>query len=154
MAYSNSFTTGWHFDDLSNIVNNRDVHLKDFSGTSLHSAVTTKIAGTRPIAYITFALNYYFSGPDIVPYHLVNFTIHLINALLVYALVLILAEQWHPEIARSQLRVFSLLVAALWSTSPLQTQAVAYICQTITSLAAFFFLLSILSYIRCLSSVF
>src|SRR5437773_6776696 len=152
MAYSNSFTTGWHFDDLSNIVNNRDVHLKDFSGTSLHSAVTTKIAGTRPIAYLTFALNYYFSGPDIVPYHLVNLTIHLINAILVYALVVMLAERWHPEIARSQLRVFSLLVAALWSTSPLQTQAVTYIVQRMTSLAALFFLLSILCYIRWRSS--
>ena len=152
LAYSNSFTTGWHFDDLSNIVNNRDVHLKDLSGTSLHSAVTTKIAGTRPIAYLTFALNYYFSGPDIVPYHLVNFTIHLINAILVYALVVMLAERWHPEIARSQLRVFSLLVAALWSTSPLQTQAVTYIVQRMTSLAALFFLLSTLCYIRWRSS--
>src|SRR6266513_1493786 len=96
IAYSNSFTTEWHFDDLSNIVNNRDVHLKDLSRASLHSAVTTKIAGIRPMAYLTFALNYYFSGPDLVSFHLVNFTIHLINAILVYALVLILAERWHP----------------------------------------------------------
>src|SRR5207247_10993656 len=125
--------------NVRNMVYSRYGQLNDIYETSLHSAVTTKIAGTLPIAYLTFALNYYFSGPDIVPYHLVNLTIHLINAILVYALVVMLAERWHPEIARSQLRVFSLLVAALWSTSPLPTQAVTYIVHRMTSVAAFVF---------------
>ena len=147
IAYSNSFITEWHFDDLSNILNNRDVHLRNLSWNSLRSAGTTKIAGTRPIAYLTFAVNYYFSGSDVVPYHIVNFTIHWVNACLVWLLVFILGKRWRPEIAGSSLQFFSLLVAALWPTSPLQTQAVTYVVQRMTSLAAMFFLLSVICYI-------
>jgi Tfp pilus assembly protein PilF len=152
-AYFNSFNAGWHFDDLSNIYNNPAVHLKDFSWGGLVAALGTKIGGRRPVAYLTFALNYHFSQLDPLPYHIVNFTIHCANACLLYLLVVILGQQWQPATRKSDLRLFSFLAAALWSVSPLQTEAVTYIVQRMTSLAALFFLLSFISYIRWRSQI-
>jgi Tfp pilus assembly protein PilF len=147
-AYSSSFDTAWHFDDLSNIYNNPAVHLKNLSWEGLNAALNTRIGGRRPVAYLTFALNYYFSELDVVPYHVVNFIIHCINAYLVFLLIFALGSRWQPEIRKSDLRLFSFFAAALWSTNPLQTQAVTYIVQRMTSLAALFFLLSTVSYVR------
>src|SRR5215831_1889450 len=147
-AYSSSFDAGWHFDDLSNIYSNSAIHLKDLSWEGFNAVLTTRVGGRRPVAYLTFALNYYFSRLEVLPYHVVNFIIHFINACLVFLLVLTLGRRWQPEIRNSTLQLFSFFVAALWSASPLQTQAVTYVVQRMTSLAALFFLLSTISYIR------
>jgi protein O-mannosyl-transferase len=147
-AYSGSFNAGWHFDDLSNIYSNPAVHLKDLSWEGFNAVLTTRIGGRRPVAYLTFALNYYFSELDVTPYHVVNFIIHCINAYLAFLLIFALGHRWQPEIRKPDLRLFSFFAAALWSTSPLQTQAVTYVVQRMTSLAALFFLLSTISYIR------
>jgi tetratricopeptide (TPR) repeat protein len=147
-AYAGSFNAGWHFDDLSNICSNRAVHLKDLSWEGFNTVLTTRIGGRRPVAYLTFALNYYFSELNVLPYHVVNFIIHCANAYLVFLLIFSLGRRWQPEIRKTDLRLFSFFAAALWSTSPLQTQAVTYVVQRMTSLAATFFLVSTISYIR------
>ncbi len=43
---------------------------------------------SRPIGYLTFALNYRFHGLNVTGYHIINLLIHIMNAVLVYFLVL------------------------------------------------------------------
>jgi protein O-mannosyl-transferase len=148
IAYANSFAADWHFDDLANIVNNRDVQITDLSWKGLHSALTSKIGGNRPVSYLSFALNYYLSGLNVGPYHVVNFIVHTLNAFLVFLLVLHVLKRSRFDVPLLHLEIFSFFAAALWSTNPLQTQSVTYVIQRMNLLACFFFLLSLIFYIR------
>jgi len=58
----------WHtldypfeLDDVLNIVNNHYIRLQRLDFESLHDAAFKSILKTRPIANLSFALNYYFS---------------------------------------------------------------------------------------------
>ncbi len=147
LAYSNSFHADWHFDDLSNIVKNRDIQIRGLSWSSLERSWSSRVAGMRPLAYLSFALNYYFSGLEVFGYHLINFALHFGNAFLVFFLAVQLSRRSHPDISEERRRLFAFFAAALWSLSPVQTQAVTYIVQRMSVLAAFFMLLSLVSYI-------
>ena len=153
LAYSNSFHADWHFDDLSNIVNNRDIQMRTLSWTTIERAWSSRVAGMRPLAYLSFALNYYASGLDVFTYHLVNFALHIGNAFLVFILAIQLSRRSHPDISEEKRRLYAFLAASLWSLSPVQTQAVTYIVQRMSVLAAFFMLLSLVCYIRARSVV-
>jgi len=52
-------------------------------GMELHGALKS-----RYIGYLSFALNYRVGGLDVTGYHVFNLALHILNALLVYALVL------------------------------------------------------------------
>jgi tetratricopeptide (TPR) repeat protein len=148
IAYSNTIHSTWHFDDYQNIVANPAVHLKTLSWKGVQSALMTRPGGMRAVAYLSFALNYYISGLNVFSYHLVNLLVHLCNAWLVFFIVVQLAQSMHPEAPLAKARVLAFFATALWAVSPLQIQAVTYIVQRIASLAAFFFLLSFLLYVK------
>jgi tetratricopeptide (TPR) repeat protein len=99
---------------------------------------------------LTFALNYRFGGLDTFGYHVVNIGIHFINGLLVYWLTLLLLS--NPVISgggREGWREWLSLGAALVFVShPVQTQAVTYIVQRLTSMATMFYLLAACLYIK------
>ena len=107
----------------------------------------------RPVTYLTFAINRHFDGYSVVGYHLFNITIHLLNALLVYAITLLtinLNASLGGGAALTSQRITSLMplfAALLFVSHPLQTQSVTYITQRFSSLVAFFFLLSLALYI-------
>jgi len=76
LIYADTLTTPFIFDDLSNIRNNPHIRvpalsLKNLARAGFHSQETR-----RPVANISFALNYYFNGYNLVGYHVVNILIH------------------------------------------------------------------------------
>ncbi len=142
IAYANSFQTGWHFDDGPNIIGNDDVLIPDLSWRSLAQALLSSPGGKRPLSYLSFALNYYFCGPEAASFHVVNFIIHCLNGILVLKVLSLLLRTASPNIAASRVRVLAFLGAALWSASPLQTQSVTYVVQRMNLLSAFFSLVS------------
>jgi hypothetical protein len=84
LAYSNSLHVPFVFDDESSIVRNSVIHsLSNY----LINGSGYELLPNRSIGYLTFALNYHFGGLNVVGYHVVNLLIHIMNALLVYALV-------------------------------------------------------------------
>ncbi|MBI4709845.1 MAG: hypothetical protein HY759_01860, partial [Nitrospirae bacterium] len=91
LAYSNTFNVPFHFDDASNIVENPIIKdLQYFSEPSNAKAFPMyNTFKNRFIGFLTFALNYRLHGFDVTGYHAVNLAIHIINALLVYWLVLL-----------------------------------------------------------------
>ncbi len=142
LIYSNTFSSPFHFDDESKIVGN--YKLKDLANLWPPS-------GLRYIGYLSFALNYYFGQLDVFGYHLVNITIHIINGLLVWWLVLLTFKTPLMEESNgfSRLKYFIALVSALiFISHPVQTQAVTYIVQRFTSLATLFYLLALVLYIK------
>ncbi len=104
----------------------------------------------RYVAFLTFALNYSLHGLDVFGYHLVNVSLHLVNALLVYALVALTLRT--PLLESSSLNEkrfrLALLTAMLFVVHPVLTEAVTWIWQRVAVLVATFYLASVIVYIR------
>src|SRR6266567_3390765 len=146
-AYSNSFGGSFQLDDLSSIVD--DPVIKDLRHF-LPGGEGYLQRPNRSVAYLTFAMNYWVGGLAPAGYHVVNLCVHLLNALLVYALVALCFRT--PRLRDSGLslhaREIAAVAAVLFATHPLQTQAVTYVVQRITSLATTFCLLALVQYLR------
>ncbi len=103
----------------------------------------------RYVGYLTFALNYKLHGLDVTGYHIVNIAIHILNALLIYLLIILTFKT--PFLAMSKLKeqskYIALLTSLIFVSHPVQTEAVTYICHGLAELAAFLYLLSFNAYI-------
>ena len=138
IAYSNTFSSPFQFDDIPNIVENRQIR-------SL-SNIPRLLKGQRGVTEATFALNYAAGGLNVRGYHLVNLLIHIANAALAYlflyyAFTTVRADDaWARKVS-----AFSSLIFAL---HPVQTQAVTYIVQRMESLSSLFYLLALISFIK------
>jgi len=146
LAYSNSFGVPFVLDDLESITRNETIRdlgnfLPGGSGYDFHPR--------RWVGYLSFALNHHFGELHVFGYHLVNLLIHLTAALLVYALTRLSFRT--PVLAASRLApradTLALLAALLFVVHPVQTQAVTYVVQRLTSLCALFYLLALVFYL-------
>ncbi len=170
LSYSNTFHVPFQFDDVSRMVQEpfvRDIReFFDFWGSKWYAG--DYAFRMRPVGYFTFALNYWLGGEDVAGYHIVNIAVHIINALLVYALVVLSfrtpffrseklavksekSEQKPEDLSPFTLhlsRFIALFSALLFASHPIQTEAVTYIVQRLASLVTFFYLLSVVSYAR------
>ncbi len=146
-AYANAFHGEFVFDDDPEIVTQRLIRNLDHF---LWSGEAYRAYPNRVLVYFTFALNYARGGLDTTGYHAVNILVHLGTALLVYALALLSFRT--PHLRRSALAPWgapvALVAALLFVTHPLQTQAVTYVVQRLTSLATFFYVLAVVLYAR------
>lgn len=144
------------FDDKHNIVENTSLHIQSLDFYALKQAALSGYAGIlgRPVSTLSFALNYYFSGLSLNPFHLklTNILIHLLNGLGIFVLShLIFSALRQRDITAPDInttRWISLAVAAAWLLHPLNLTGVLYIVQRMTSLAALFTLLGLISYIH------
>ena len=168
LVYSNTFHVPFVFDDNHALLENWSVRHPE----------TLPLHAPRYLAYLSFALNYHLGGYDPSGYHLVNLVIHLCSALLVYLLLrLILRSPYFVssnlreagarrrvgdlgekglgekdlgarQCAPTFVFLVPLFVALLFVVHPIQTQAVTYIVQRMTSLSALFYLLAVVLYVQ------
>jgi tetratricopeptide (TPR) repeat protein len=154
IAYSNTFFSPFHFDDPAFIVNNPII--KDFD-YFLEPSMAARVElphivpatwKTRYMGFLSFWANYRLHGLNVTGYHIVNLAIHLLNAAVVYLLVLVTLNTpfLRGSVSSEQARRIALFPALLFVTHPVQTQAITYICQRFASLAALFYMLSLLLY--------
>ena len=148
LIYSSNLDGPFLFDDGSNIKNNSAIRLTRLSWSGLKDAATNSPLSNRPLAYISFALNYYFHSYRTVGYHTVNISIHMFTGLFLF---LFLKTTLDLPLMRSRYgnrRWLPYIATLIWLVHPLQTQSVAYIVQRMNSMAAMFYILSMLSYVR------
>jgi len=144
IAYSNSFDCSFHFDDTSFIEKN--IAIRNLSNVKAWWGFYS----SRPIGFLSFALNYHFHRLHVWGYHLVNLAIHIVNALLVWWLVMLTMAtpvMRDQPIGRHK-RAMALFTALLFVSHPLATQSVTYIVQRLASLATLFYLLSLALYVK------
>ena len=155
LIYSNTFSASWQMDDHPNIVFNDRLHITALTQDQIFRSLFANPQISkfkelyRPVACLSFGLNWFFGKDDVSGFHLVNITIHFITAFLLYATILALWDC--PRLKnriQGQPHVIALLTAALWAIHPIQTQAVTYIVQRMAAMAALFYLLSIYFYIK------
>ena len=155
IIYSNTFEVPYALDDENSIVRNDVIERLDnfYANRSGYDFLPN-----RYVPYLTFALNYHFGGLDVTGYHVVNLAIHLLTALLVFALLRLTFRtpycQPQPSVLSPQSSVLSphffipLFGTLLFVTHPVQTQSVTYIVQRVTSMATMFYLLSMVLYVQ------
>jgi tetratricopeptide (TPR) repeat protein len=149
MVYAETLNHPFVFDDTSNILKNPHIQLQEFSLAGLRAAVTGGPSLNRPVANLSFALNYLAGEYDPPLYRLVNILIHGANALLLFLFLrqtLWLSAGAEVPVAMHERTAY--LVALLWLVHPLHIQSVTYIVQRMNSLAALFYLSTMIFYVR------
>lgn len=164
-VYWPGLSGGWLFDDYTSIVENPGVQPADLSLASLVDAALSSTTSEfkRPLASLSFALNYRATGLDPYWMKLTNLVIHLLNGVLVFllarALLLWCADadtrsirsdaNTAKAIGPGVLRVgfTAVLIAASWMLLPINLTDVLYVVQRMESMANVFVLLGLLGYV-------
>src|SRR5579884_154125 len=143
-VYANSLGGQFVFDDTSIIASNPQIRslgwagLERIFGSHYWQAVEGQGGLYRPVVVFSYALNYAAGALDPWGYHLVNVLLHGVNA----ALVFLIFQELFAD------RIFAVWTGLLFALHPIHTVAVAYVVGRAETLAALFFLIAWLCYLR------
>jgi len=144
VAYSNSFTGSFQFDDRLHILRNEA--FTDLTNVSKIYHYSKE----RFLPYLTLAFNYKISKFNPISYHTFNFFIHYIAAIFLYFLCLEICKT--PAMQGVELnlheRLGAFLAAGIFFLHPLQTESVTYIIQRAESMAGMFYLATLFFYLK------
>src|SRR5215471_4448403 len=141
IVYMNSLNGKFVFDDQQLVLQNpqlMNVH-------TLRDAVAIG-TGWRQLLFLTYGLNFYLSGLDTFSYHVVNLLLHVVNVLLVYAIIIAALG----KDIRARFAAFA--GAAIFSVHTLFSAAVSYIAGRSSELCGTFYFASILLFLIALES--
>lgn len=111
--------------------------IREISPVSLKTIFTTYDPELYiPLTFLTYQIDYQFSGLHPFGYHLTNLILHTLNALLVLWFIYLLSESGR----------LALFVAAVFVIHPLHTEAVAWAAGRKDLLSAAFFLGAVIAY--------
>lgn len=145
LVYSNSLYSPFIFDDKENILNNPHIRMKELTLSSISQAALKSPSSSRPVANISFALNYYVFGYSSFGFRSINILIHITTGVLLYFLIKLILNANTSQSGRRQ-EWTAFFAALIWLVHPLQIQSVTYIVQRMNSMASLFFVLSLLLY--------
>uniref|UniRef100_A0A673L729 Protein O-mannosyl-transferase TMTC3 n=1 Tax=Sinocyclocheilus rhinocerous TaxID=307959 RepID=A0A673L729_9TELE len=143
-CYWNSLFCGFVFDDVSAILDNKDLRLttplknlflNDFWGTPMSEERSHK--SYRPLTVLTFRLNYLFSELSSSSYHLLNVVLHAVVCVLFLHFCRLLLD-----------RSTSLIAALLFAVHPIHTEAVTGVVGRAELLSSIFLLAAFLAYTK------
>ena len=154
------------FDDYHNIVRNYQIHVKSFTLADISQLFSsadeqTHIISSRPVAKLSFAMNYFIGGLDPYGFKLVNLLIHLLTAWTIFLVVSWISRAdrlfeyniYHPVKPEYSCWI-ALLAAVIWVVHPLNVSTVLYAVQRMAQLSTLFTLLGFAAYLRCRLSQF
>lgn len=148
--YANTFHASWHLDDEQNILDRKEIHLTRLDWPGIKKTFYGKSGEIyRPVACLSFALNYYFGKKDVSGYHMINIAIHCITGIFLFLFL-------HRTLKLPNLNArygpdaysISLLSVILWAMNPIQIQAVTYIVQRMASMAGMFYIIAMYFYLK------
>lgn len=154
LAYSNTFITPWIFDDFPNIVDNPPLHIDNLMPDTLWHTFFAQPYNDgkifRPVACLSFALNWYIGQDNTIGYHIANIIIHYLTAVFLFLTILELFKtpRLNTKYEDRSAYFIALLATILWAIHPIQTQAVTYIVQRMASLAGMFSIIAIYLYLK------
>ncbi|GAH61067.1 unnamed protein product, partial [marine sediment metagenome] len=85
--YSNTLKSPFFLDDRAHIQENPHIRLTELGLKDIIAAGFKSPTSTRPIANISFALNYYFHRYNVIGYHCTNIIIHILTGIFLYLFV-------------------------------------------------------------------
>jgi Flp pilus assembly protein TadD len=142
-VYWNTLPAPFTFDDEHAIAINEQIrHLS----TSLSATEQGSPLAGRPLVSVSFAINYALGGLNVRGYRLVNIAIHVVCALLLFAVIRQAGRAFQARLAdpkgppRTEL---AFAAALIWMVHPLVSEAVNYVSQRTELMMAAFLLLTL-----------
>jgi protein O-mannosyl-transferase len=157
LCYGSSLSGDWHLDDHDNIVTNKNIHIKSLNWKEIKNTFQgmdkSRTAISRPLAYLSFALNYYADGLNVFGYHLANVIIHYLASVFLFLFTynMLRLPIFNGRYEKSAYGI-ALLSAVLWAASPMQVTAVTYIVQRMASMAGMFYIMAMYFYLKARTS--
>jgi len=144
LIYSNSLSVPFRFDDSGFIVQNANI--QDIGNVR----AIWEFLPTRFVDFYSRALNYHFGRLNVFGYHLVNLGIHLCAGILVWwlARLLFATAVMKEDRLKGSAEWIAFFTGVVFVVHPIQTESVTYIHQRSSCLAGFFYLLSLVLYIK------
>ncbi len=155
LAYQNSFTGSFVFDDIVSIKRNPTIaHLWPvWPVLSTPHGNGLPVEG-RPLVNLSLVVNYALGGYTVWGYHTLNVAIHILAGLTLLGVV---RRTLRQPILRERFGGaadgLALVMAVLWTVHPLQTESVTYVIQRAESMMGLFYLLTLYCFIRGVASV-
>jgi len=138
-VYSNSFNNDFvKYDDDYYITENK--YIRDFSFNGIKEIIFSYVKDELPVTLISFAVDYKLWKLKPRPYHIENLILHLINIVLVYILISYIFKNFN----------LALIVSLLFAIHPYRVESVAWIAERKDMLYSFFFLSSLICYVKYL----
>ncbi|MDP2906239.1 MAG: hypothetical protein Q8O22_08070 [Candidatus Omnitrophota bacterium] len=142
IAYAGSFSNEFLYDDEYCVQRNpyiKDLrHIKEIFTKNFAAGAYRVDNFYRPLHQLAYLIVYQIFGLNVFGYHLLNFTLHLINAFLLYFFTLTLFKK----------RAMSFIASLLFLVHPIHTEAITYISNTGDPLIMFFGLLTLIFYLK------
>jgi len=138
-----------NWDDAANLVDNP--HYRGLGWTQLRWMWTTFLMGHYiPLTWMTFGLDYLLWGLKPVGYHLTSLVLHAANAIVFYFVAFRILGLALPDPGdrRGGLALSAGFAALLFALHPLRVESVAWATERRDVLSGFFYLLTILVYLR------
>lgn len=149
-VYLSSLQNGFvNWDDNIYVYENRHIQTIDFEFFKWIFTVGANPTW-HPLTLFSIGVDYAIWGLNPAGYHLTNITIHSVNTLLVFLLVIKLIEQ-KTNLTKKAV-IAGGVTALLFGIHPLHVESVAWTAERKDVLYSLFFLLSVIVYLRYLSS--
>jgi tetratricopeptide (TPR) repeat protein len=144
IIYCNSFSAPFILDDFGSISNNYAIR------NLFNLAEIWKFYSNRFILYFTLSINYALHDTAVEGYRAVNVAIHIFNGFLLFLILkhLFSLDYFKRTYPGKFKNLISLACSLIFVSHPVQVNAVTYIVQRTASLAAMFYLLAILFFIK------
>jgi tetratricopeptide (TPR) repeat protein len=146
LIYASGLNGPLVFDDMSNIEYNPHIRLEKLSFDGLKKAAFDSPAEFRPVANISFALNYWLHGYKTSGFHLVNVLIHVTTGVFLFFFIRLTLRMPALSLKYESHQWVAYVAALIWLVHPLQTQSVTYIVQRMNSMAAMFYVMALFFY--------
>ena len=142
--YSNALHGEFISDDYLTVVDNQSIRHIQAIGE------IWKDFNTRFLVGLSFAVNFCLGQLNVFGYHLFNILLHIAVSFLVYRFVRLTfaTPRMRNDVLQPHARRWSFYAALIFLCHPIQTEGVAYITQRAVAMATFFYLLTLILYIR------
>jgi Flp pilus assembly protein TadD len=145
LTYREAPNNSFHFDDQKNIYRYPPVMMSEFSVDNVIEAGFDARLKRRVLPSMTFAVDWWRGGGTPRSFQITNVVIHGATTVAVFVLLFMVFGRLKEPPATPLILAF--LGAAIWACHPIQVQAVTYIVQRMTSMAALFTILTVIFYI-------
>ena len=148
VVYTPSMRAPFILDDTAKIVLNPDIkNMSEISSKlvypySKEHPSFRRNNPSRPLTFLTYAVNYRFSKLNPRGYHIFNVILHILCSWLVF----LLAAKIFPRQGDSDGFIFPLLAGLIFAVHPAMTFSVSYTYNRSDVLAALFYLLAVIFY--------
>ena len=153
VAYSNSLTGPFIFDDRPNIRDNLKIHRLWPIWDAMWAPLQAIGVCGRPVVHLSFGFDYALNRLNVVGYHADSLLLHLLTGLVLFGVVrrTLLTPALASRFARHATRL-AFLTVLVWEIHPLLCESVDYISARTEILAGLFMLLTLYCAVRATSS--